>query len=139
MSFFYHPQYDGSTERVNQCLEQFLRSMTCQNPRYWASWLTCSKVVDITTLNSIPYQVLYGIKPRHLAWSSWLHTNLQSVESMLAEWQQQWEVLKELLEATQRTYNNKFKREFTVRDWVYLKLQPYRQTTIALRKNMAIS
>lgn len=43
MSSSYHPQSDGSTERVNQCLEQYLRSMTCQNPKNWVSWLTAAE------------------------------------------------------------------------------------------------
>lgn len=39
MSTASHPQSDGSTERVNQCLEQYLRSMTSHNPKNWSSWL----------------------------------------------------------------------------------------------------
>lgn len=30
-------------------------------------------------------------------------------------------------------------REFQIRDWVYLCLQPYRQKTVAMRKNMKLS
>jgi hypothetical protein len=35
----YHPQTDGQTERVNQCLESYLRSMVFQEPKEWAKWL----------------------------------------------------------------------------------------------------
>lgn len=34
---------------------------------------------------------------------------------------------------------NRTEREFVVGDWVYLKLQLYRQTTVALRKNLKLS
>lgn len=33
----YHPQSDGQTERVNQCVENYLRCMVFQQPRKWAS------------------------------------------------------------------------------------------------------
>lgn len=39
LSTTYHPQSDEQTERVNQCLECYLRCMTCGYPRKWVSWL----------------------------------------------------------------------------------------------------
>lgn len=148
LSSAYHPQSDGGTERVNQCLEQYLRSVTCQNPKNWSSWLPAAEwwynTTFHTTLNTTPFQVVYGMKPKHLALQSRVHTNLQGVEEMLNERQQQWTLLKESLEVAQVRMKNfadskRSERVFQVGDWVYLKLQPYRQVTVALRKNMKLA
>jgi hypothetical protein len=42
-STVYHPQTDGQSERVNQCLEMFLRSTVYDSPRKWKSWLPLAK------------------------------------------------------------------------------------------------
>jgi hypothetical protein len=39
MSTAYHPQSDGQTERVNQCLELYLRCAVAASPTKWAKWL----------------------------------------------------------------------------------------------------
>ncbi|KAL0423480.1 UNVERIFIED_CONTAM: hypothetical protein Sradi_0882800 [Sesamum radiatum] len=39
----YHPQTDTQTERVNQCLEAYLRCMTQQGPRQWTKWISLAK------------------------------------------------------------------------------------------------
>lgn len=39
LSSAYHPQTDGQTERVNQCLEMYLRCAVSEDPKSWRSWL----------------------------------------------------------------------------------------------------
>jgi transposase InsO family protein len=39
LSTAYHPQTDGQSERVNQCLEAYLCCMVFQAPNKWASWI----------------------------------------------------------------------------------------------------
>jgi hypothetical protein len=39
----YHPQSDGQTERVNQCLATYLRCMTFAEPKKWLSWLSLAE------------------------------------------------------------------------------------------------
>ena len=144
----YHPQSDGSTERVNQCLEQYLRNMTSEVPKNWSAWLAAAEwwynTTFHTTLNSTPFQVVYGMKPRHLAWQERSHTNISSLEELLETKQQQWCRLKELLESAQakmKAYSDakRSAREFQKGDLVYLKLQPYRQVTVAIRKNLKLA
>jgi hypothetical protein len=36
----YHPQIDGQSERVNQCLEMYLRCVVHDSPKKWKNWLT---------------------------------------------------------------------------------------------------
>lgn len=49
----YHPQSDGQTERVNQCLENYLRCMTSQQPKSgWSGyhWLSIG-TIPISTMH----------------------------------------------------------------------------------------
>ncbi|KAK9032806.1 hypothetical protein V6N11_017849 [Hibiscus sabdariffa] len=36
----YHPETDGQSKRLNQCLEQYLRSFCFLKPKDWAKWLS---------------------------------------------------------------------------------------------------
>jgi transposase InsO family protein len=60
----YHPQTDGQSERVNQCLENYLRCMVFQSPKKWKSQLSTVEwwynTSFHTSLKMAPFQALYG-------------------------------------------------------------------------------
>lgn len=70
MSTAYRPQTDGQTERVNQCLEGYLRCFVHACPHKWKEWLALAKFwynsSYHSSLNKTPFEVLYGQTPRHL-------------------------------------------------------------------------
>ena len=52
MSSSYHPQMDGQTERLNQCLETFLRWLVHSCPTKWLDWLPLAEYWYNTTFHS---------------------------------------------------------------------------------------
>ena len=69
MSTAYHSQTDGQTERVNQCVETFLRCFVSACPSQWLDWIYLAEYWYNTTWNSSlgysPFYVLCGHQPRH--------------------------------------------------------------------------
>lgn len=148
MSTAYHPQSDGQTERVNQCLETFLRSFVHSCPAKWNSWLPLAEFWYNTCTHSAlkvsPFEALYGRPPRHFGLTPSdavshpdLATWLENRELMLKS------IKQHLLRAKQRMKHQADKgrseREFAVGDSVYVKLQPYVQTSVATRANHKLS
>jgi hypothetical protein len=148
MSSSYHPQTDGQTERVNQCLETFLRSFVQSCPSKWASWLSVAEFWYNTcfhsSLGSSPFEVLYGRSPRHFGLSvddSVAHTDLNS---WLNQRELMLRVVKNNLQRAQQRMRSqadkkRAERVFQVGDKVYLKLQPYVQSSVATRANHKLS
>jgi hypothetical protein len=60
-------QIDGQSQRVNQCLENYLRCQTFQNPKKWNSHLSMVEWWYNTSFHSslktTPFYVLYGFPP----------------------------------------------------------------------------
>jgi hypothetical protein len=95
----HHPETDGQTERVNQCLEQYLRCMTFAEPTKWSDWLPAAEwwynSSYHTTIKMSPFEALYEYPPPFLAQlptpdqlSPEAQTTLTEKESMLKILQQ---------------------------------------------------
>jgi hypothetical protein len=74
MSSSHHPQTDGATECVNQCLDAYLWCFTHACLVKWAQWLSLAKFWYNASPHSAmdgksPFEVLYGHSPRHFGLS----------------------------------------------------------------------
>lgn len=67
MSTSYHPQTDGQTERLNRCLESYLRAMVFSKPKQWVQWLPLVEwwynTNHHSSLKTTRFQALYGFAP----------------------------------------------------------------------------
>jgi hypothetical protein len=70
MSSARHPETDGQTERVNQCLEGFLRCFVGSCQKQWVQWIPLAEFWYNTTIHSTlgktPFEVMYGHTRRHI-------------------------------------------------------------------------
>lgn len=89
-----------------------------------------------------PFQALYGYSPSRIG----IQLNDISTASVEDWFNNREHILRqckvnfEVAQVRMKQYadKNRTDREFVVGDWVYLKLQPYRQTSIALRKKLKL-
>lgn len=148
LSTAYHPHTDGQTERLNQCVENYLRCMVSSNPKQWYRWLSLAEYWYNTNfhtgLKSTPFQALYGFPPNQLGMGSYPDTTNDEAKEVFEECRKLTQQLKEhLVEAQSRMklYADQHRqdRNFEVGDQVYLKLQPYRQNSVSLRRNLKLS
>lgn len=132
MSTAYHPESDGQTERVNQCLETYLRCACFLQPRAWHKWLALAQWwYNSNYHNSIkrsPFEALYGYKPTLLP-DLGSSSTVAALDTYLQQRQQAFQSIKiELASAKNRMKQfadrRRSEREFQVGEWVYLKLQP---------------
>ncbi|KAL0398579.1 UNVERIFIED_CONTAM: Retrovirus-related Pol polyprotein from transposon.6 [Sesamum radiatum] len=95
-------------------------------------------------LPATPFQALYGYPPHQLIVGPYLQSHHTEVEGLIQERTKVMQLLKDNLHLAQqrmKLYADKRRseREFEVGDEVFLKLQPYRQTSVALRKQLKLS
>lgn len=148
MSSAYHPQSDGQTERLNRCLEQYLIAMASSRPKNWYKWLPLAQWWYNTTYHSAirrsPYEALYGVRPRQIC----LPADHRSTLDLVEEFQIQREAMNKVLQEAIKVAQHKYKHfadtkrrevEFQIGDWVFLKLQPYKQLSVATRRHLKLA
>jgi hypothetical protein len=148
MSSAYHPQTDGQTERVNQCLETYLRCFVQACPTKWSKWLSLAEYWYNTSYHSSlghsPFLVLYGYEPRHFG----IDLSQAVQHEDIKNWLEQRDLMHQLVRHHLIRAQNKMKaqadkhrsfRSFSVGDSVYLKVQPYVQTSLAPRSSNKLS
>ena len=136
MSPAYHPQTVGQTKVVNKCLEQYLRSFSADRPTEWSEWLCLAEYWFNTNYHSAtkitPYEAVYGFPPPRLMDYIPGTTQVADVDSLLQSRQQILTLLRQnLVDAQacmkQQSDLHRSERAFNIGDWVYLRLQPYKQ------------
>ena len=122
----YHPQSDGQSERLNQCMENYLRCMTGEMPSQWSKWLNMAKWWYNSTYHSsltiTPFEALFGYKPVPLPLGPYLDYVVPAASNMLQERNRISNCIRDhLVEAQQRMKyyadQHRIEREFSVGDW----------------------
>ncbi|KAD5961741.1 hypothetical protein E3N88_13214 [Mikania micrantha] len=148
MSTSYHPQTDGQTEVVNRCLEAYLRCFAQEQPTKWSQFLSWAEFSYNTGYHTstgmTPFLVVYGREPPKLYPYNKGETVNAELEHQLLARDDMLKLLKVNLQKAQdrmRNQANLKRREvsFEVGDFVLLKIQPYRQRSLAKRRYEKLS
>jgi len=133
----YHPQTDGQTERVNQIMEDMLRTCVLTYSKDWEQNLPYTEFSYNNSyqasLGMSPFEALYGRKCRTpLMWSEVGERSLVG-PALIKEAEKRVARIREKLKAAQsrqKRYADKKRREITFNpgDFVYLKVSPIRGT-----------
>ena len=148
MSTAYHPQIDGQTKVVNKRLEHYLRSFSADRPSEWFDWLYLAEFWFNTNYHTATkltsFEALYGTAPPRLLDYVPGTSQVAVVDTLLHSRQQMLSLLKQNLVVAQARMKqqsdlHRTKREFQIGDWVYLRLQPYKQQSVAYRASHKLS
>ncbi|KAH9302443.1 hypothetical protein KI387_014026 [Taxus chinensis] len=135
----YHPQTDGQTEIVNKWIEGYLRSYVTGHQQAWIRWLHMGEYCYNTTyqmsIGMTPFRALYGYDAMSFADLVLSDSRAPKAQDWLQENQDILRALKENLQKAQNQQKvyadrHRVERSFEVGDLVFLRLQPYRQSSL---------
>lgn len=144
LSSAYHPETDGQTENLNKAAEHYLRCFISHNPKAWVDllpWAEFSYNISFhTSLGTTPFQAVYGREPPPIIPSQCPYVDPISITELLQHRDQLLAQLKLNLKKAQdrmKHYadHHRIEIQYKVGDWLLVKLQPYRQNSVFLKKN----
>lgn len=127
---------------INRCLQAYLCCFAVDQPRSWASWIPWAEFWYNTTFHGStgvsPFEVVYGRKPPSVI--QFVPGEVR-VPAVALELQDRDAALKQLrnhltqAQATMKNAADKKRRDihFSMGEWVYVKLKPYRQLSVSRR------
>ncbi|XP_071906144.1 uncharacterized protein [Coffea arabica] len=97
-----------------------------------------------SSLNMTPFEAPFGYKPVPLPMGTYLDSVVPAASNLLQKRNRISNCIKDNLANAQQRMKyfadqHRTERKFSIGDWVFLKLQPYRQQTMAVRKCLKLS
>jgi hypothetical protein len=139
MSTSYHPQIDGKTEIINKWVEGYLRNYVGEQQRTWVRWFHMGEYCYNTTyhmsIRMSPFRALYGYDAPSFIDTVFGDSRVPGSKNWVEESQRILKSAKENLQPTQnqqKIYADRQRVEhiFEVGDLVFLRLHPYRQSSL---------
>jgi hypothetical protein len=143
----YHPQTLGQTERLNQILEDMLRSCVLSSKGSWAPWLPLAEFSYNNSyqrnIKMAPFEALYERRCRTPL--NWVEAREQKFygNDLIAEAKEKVQVICQNMETEQyrqKSYADQRRRPlpFQVRDFVYVKVSPMKDVQrFGVKKKLA--
>lgn len=133
---------------LNRCVKTYLRCMCHNKPQDWAKWLPLAEywynTNYHTAIKKTPYEIVYNqIPPVHMPYlkNSYL---VEAIDRSLQQKEHMIQLLKEQIHRAQnrmkqQAEKHRADRQFVEGDWVLLKLQPYKQSSMVTRTSQELA